>query len=191
MAVPLSGPKNYAKLGEAAYKDVEKINSELFTLTYGAIVTQLMKDYEDVEAVNGQLEKMGHNIGVRIIEEFLARSGLGRCTDFRETAEVLTKVGFKMFLGITAQVQNFDAAKNEFSLILDENPLAEFVELPDNCGNLWYSNVLCGVIKGALEMVQMKVEAKFVKDSLRGDDSTEIKVTFISIIEEEVPVGDD
>ena len=43
-----------------------------------------------------------------------------------------------------------------FSLILDENPLAEFVELPDEAlqGGLWYSNVLCGVIRGALEMVR-------------------------------------
>jgi hypothetical protein len=38
---------------------------------------------------------------------------------------------------------------------LDENPLAEFVELPEEVleGELWFSNVLCGVIRGALEMV--------------------------------------
>ena len=62
-----------------------------------------------------------------------------------------------------------------------------------NCtdSNLWYSNVLCGVIRGALEMVQMRVEAKFVKCALRGDDQTEIKVSFLGIIEEEIPVGDD
>lgn len=42
-----------------------------------------------------------------------------------------------------------------FTLILDENPLAEFVELPEEAldGGLWFSNVLCGVIRGALEMV--------------------------------------
>lgn len=33
-------------------------NSELFTLTYGALVVQLIKDYEDYEQVNIQLEKM-------------------------------------------------------------------------------------------------------------------------------------
>jgi hypothetical protein len=40
-------------------------------------------------------------------------------------------------------------------LTLDENPLAEFVELPDEVleGGLWFSNVLCGIIRGALEMV--------------------------------------
>ena len=42
-----------------------------------------------------------------------------------------------------------------FSLTFDENPLAEFVELPDEAleGGLWFSNILCGVIRGALEMV--------------------------------------
>lgn len=33
-------------------------NAELFTLTYGSIVLQLIKDYEDINEVNVQLEKM-------------------------------------------------------------------------------------------------------------------------------------
>ena len=44
-----------------------------------------------------------------------------------------------------------------FTLTLDENPLAEFVELPEEAieGGLWFSNVLCGVLRGALEMVRL------------------------------------
>lgn len=34
------------------------------------------------------------------------------------------------------------------------NPLATFVELPPTCANLQYSNILCGVIRGALHMVR-------------------------------------
>ena len=33
-------------------------NAELFTLTYGALVIQLIQDYEDYAEVNKQLEKM-------------------------------------------------------------------------------------------------------------------------------------
>lgn len=62
-------------------------NSELFTLTYGAMVSQLMRDYENVEDVNKQLERMGYNIGIRLIEDFLAKTGSGRCYDFKDTAE--------------------------------------------------------------------------------------------------------
>ena len=33
-------------------------NAELFGLTYGALVVQLIKDYEDYDEVNTQLDKM-------------------------------------------------------------------------------------------------------------------------------------
>lgn len=35
---------------------------------------------------------MGYNIGTRLIEDFLARSNIGRCADFKETGEVVAKV---------------------------------------------------------------------------------------------------
>ena len=80
-----------------------------------------------------------------------------------------------------------------FSLTFDENPLAEFVELPDEAleGGLWFSNILCGVIRGALEMVQMQVEAHFVSDILRGNDTTEMRVSLIRYIDDELPPEDD
>ena len=129
-------------------------NAELFTLTYGAIVTQMLEDFEDIHEVNQQLDRMytllvltfsthtlsqtgahpilsetpslffpsphrrGYRIGVRLIDEFLARSAVGRCQDLRETADVISKVAFKMFLGVSARVDNWAAEDKEFSLIL-------------------------------------------------------------------------
>lgn len=47
---------------------------------------------------------MGYNIGTRLVDEFMARSGAGRCQSFEETAEVLARTAFKMFLGTAAAV---------------------------------------------------------------------------------------
>mmetsp|Transcript_19049 Transcript_19049/g.21217 ORF Transcript_19049/g.21217 Transcript_19049/m.21217 type:complete len:192 (-) Transcript_19049:90-665(-) len=183
---------NLAKLGDQSFNKVEKINGELFTLTYGAIVWQLLKDNNNnPEEVNTQLERMGYNIGLRIIDEFLARSNLGRCRTFKDTADVIAKVAFKMFLGVYASITNFVKEK-EFTLVIEDNPFTDFVELPDEYkSKLEYCSMLCGIIRGALEMVQMRVACKVVKDSLKGDESTAIRVTLIEIMKDELPVGTD
>src|SRR6266404_173388 len=93
---------------------------------------------------------------------------------------ILLQVGFKTFLNITPSITHLSAPLpgsstastpqrssnppaassgpgSAFVLTLEENPLAEFVELPEEAldSGLWYSNVLCGVLKGALEMVSL------------------------------------
>ncbi len=74
---------------------VDKVNAELVTLTYGTIVAQLCRDYDyHYVEVNKQLDKMGYNIGLRLIDDFLAKSNTGRCGNFRETAEMISKVRF-------------------------------------------------------------------------------------------------
>jgi len=58
-----------------------------------------------------------------------------------------------MFLGITPVVTNWSPAGDEFSLLIENNPLIDFVELPEGHNRLNYSNILCGALRGALEMV--------------------------------------
>jgi len=145
---------------------VDKVNTEVVTLTYGTIVSSLCRDLTlpssssktDYAAVNAELDRMGHAIGVRLIEDFLAKSNTGTCTSFRETAEVISKVGFKVFMNVTPTVTGWTQDGKGFGLVFEENPLADFVELPDDGRaqeELWYSNILCGVLRGALEMVSL------------------------------------
>ncbi|KAK9269227.1 hypothetical protein L1049_000997 [Liquidambar formosana] len=186
-----SMPPVAPRSGDAIFANVERVNAELFTLTYGAIVRQLLTDLEEVEEVNKQLDQMGYNIGIRLVDEFLAKSNVSRCVDFKETADVIAKVGFKMFLGVTASVTNWDADGTSCSFVLEDNPLVDFVELPDTCQGLYYCNILSGVIRGALEMVSMKTEVTWVRDMLRGDDAFELQVKLLKQVPEEYPYKDD
>ena len=140
---------------------------------------------------------MGYNIGIRIIDEFFAKSPPNRalCRSVRETLDVIAKEGFKMFLGVQGEVHSIPmtTASNvgaqgdhtSFSILLKDNPLADYVILPDQYKKtLWYSNILCGVIRGALEMINIRVSCYFLRDTLCGDPVTEIKVELKEIVKD-------
>ncbi|OAY28555.1 trafficking protein particle complex subunit 3 [Manihot esculenta] len=179
------------RYGDSIFAGGEHVNAEMFSLTYGTIVRQLLTDLEEVEEVNRQLDQMGYNIGIRLVDEFLVKSDVSRCVAFRETAEVIAKVGLKMFLGLSASVTNWNADGTCCSMVLEDNPFVDFVELPDTCQGLYYCNILSGVIRGALEMVSMETQVTWARDMLRGDDAFELRVKLLKQVPEEYPYKDD
>lgn len=170
--------------------DTKKVNSELLTLTYGALVSQILKDVENVDDVNKQLERIGYNMGVRLIEDFLARTNSGRCMELRETADKLQQA-FRLYLGMQPNVTSWSSAGDEFSLVWDSCPLSEWVEMPSRMHALRYCGLLPGAVRGALEMVQLEVQAWFVQDQLKGDSTTEMRVKYIRRLEDAIPAGED
>jgi len=178
-----------SSVGATLWGKVPKANAELFALTYGALVTEVLRDQEEnISKVNEELERIGYSIGIRCVDEFLAKSNAPYCKSLAETADVLGKTAFKMFLGVTADVQHHTATT--FSIVFQDNPLSLFVELPDNFKDqLEYNILYCGVVRGALEMLNYKVECNFVKSPLRGDDTHEIKVDLKQVLQD--GAGDD
>jgi len=176
--VPAAAPLPLAKVGEKVFDSMEKIPADFLAITYGSLLRQMLADANDKpEAVNEQLDAMGVRIGQRLVEEFAARSGLPPCKNFQSTAEAIAKVGLKMFLGITATVENLTA--EQYSLVFDTNPLAQFVELPDTLkSTLWYSAILAGAIRGALSQVGILCDVTFARDTLRGDETNEIRIRY-------------
>ncbi|KRZ12376.1 T-complex protein 1 subunit alpha, partial [Trichinella zimbabwensis] len=164
-----------SKLPARSAGEPRKINSELFSMTYGALVLQLLDDFDRDEDVNMHLDKIGYNIGLRIIDDFFSKNpNVGKCGDLREVSEMVAR-GLKIYLGITATVSNWSPGMDEFSLLFETNPLAEFVELPsEDHKNLQYSQAICGALRGALEMVHLEVSATFLQDQLRSGNTNEI-----------------
>ena len=82
---------SWKTLGDDLWKKTDKVNSELFVLLYGSLVANLVREYpNDMEYINAQLDKMGYQVGIRLVEDFLARSGIvTKCITFQDTVEVL------------------------------------------------------------------------------------------------------
>ncbi|KAH7830117.1 Transport protein particle (TRAPP) component Bet3-like protein A [Monocercomonoides exilis] len=175
--------------GDSLWHSMPKVNAELFSMTYGAIVAQILKDYEEPEEVNGMLFRMGQFIGRRLVDEFFAKSKIPTCGSIRETADNIAKIGFKMFLGIQAQT-TFPGPENVFHIIFKDNPMTEFVELPEKLQSISYCNVLCGVIQGALEMVHITSACTFVQDQLKGNEVNEMRVEIRGTLKEGSGAGE-
>lgn len=56
---------------------------------------------------------MGYNVGVRLVEDFLAKTRQGRCKNMQETSEVLREA-FRQYLNITPQVTDWNDAHDAF-----------------------------------------------------------------------------
>jgi len=186
---------------------MDKVNAETFALTYGALVRAIARDCEDdIDAMNAKLELVGNAIGARVVEEYFARvsatmegknaaaaaavaRGDTRCRTFEDAAESVAKIGFKMFLNVSARCVSWDEDKTRCAIEMDSNPFALFVELPEKYEGLGYCNVLCGAIRGALEAVRFRVKCEMSSDPLRknGAETFAIRLELLEIVPEEYP----
>ncbi|CAI4228949.1 unnamed protein product [Auanema sp. JU1783] len=177
-----------SKSSKTGVLESKKMSAELFSLTYGALVTEMLKDYEDPKQVNLQLDKMGFNMGNRLADDFLAKnSHVPKCTDCRQLADVISKNAIPSYLGVPASVTNWGAGDREFSLIIENNPLTELVEVPANLSALSYSQIIAGAIRGALEALHFKVFASAIENPT----NTEIRIRFDGILKDNLPAGED
>ena len=54
-------------------------------------------------------------------------------------------------------VSNWGGGDREFSLVIENNPLTELVEVPASLSALNYSQIIAGAIRGGLEALHFKV----------------------------------
>jgi trafficking protein particle complex subunit 3 len=195
-----SSSSNIASQGMALWAKQSKCNAEFFALTYGAMVAELLRDFEDDGSVTAELDRMGHSIGVRCIEEVLAKAnyyngssggggGAVPTQSFAADTPDLCALAFRMFLGLSMEAHrggggSETTAATAYTLVFTENPLATFVELPKEREGLEYSQLYAGMIRGILEMLQFDVTATVTKTVLRGHEVNEITVELKQILQD-------
>jgi hypothetical protein len=123
-------------------------------------------------------------MGIRLVDEFFAKSNQPPCRNFQETIQAIAKMAFKMFLNVDANLSKSSADGRTHHVSFKVNPLADFVELPAGYDALHYSNIICGAITGALRMLQIVVECTYVQDRLKGNPEDEIAIKLIEIVNE-------
>ena len=158
-----------------------------------------MHDCEDrVVEANARLDEMGHAIGCRAVEEFLAKTNTTRCGSFRDVAETAALVGFRMFLNLECAVENWNEDDTQCDVRFGNlDPFTRFVEVPERYSRsarepLRYCQLLCGAARGAMESVGSKTECFFVKDALVGDpdDGFVMRLKFLEKVEDAYPFDD-
>lgn len=94
------------------------ISPELLALTYGAFISQIVKDYEDVTEINKQIELLGYacrdgmssryNMGLRLIEDYLSKTHTRGIKSFQATCQNIATKALPMYTGVTASVENWN-----------------------------------------------------------------------------------
>lgn len=160
-----------------------KSNIELITFLYGSLIVRLAKDIKDNEKLNKKIEEIGYEIGKRLIDDLIDDSGHKKLdTSNKKLLQILVEDTLSNYLGIVPKFTPI--SDKEFSVIFDVNPLCFYVELPEDLNNLCYPIIICGILRGVLEISGFEVTCDFVKDCLKGDEKNEIKIVKIKDIEE-------
>ena len=77
-----------------------------------------------------------------------------------------------MFLGVSAEVKDYvfesgKVSKLNFYITINQNPLLNYVDLPADLKPLEYQNILCGVLRGAFDTLNLTGKVTVSRDSLK------------------------
>lgn len=78
----------------------------------------------------------------------------------------MARYALRMFLGVGATVGSWSPDGRACTLTLDDNPLADHVELPERLAGLQYCGLVCGAVRGALEAASWRVTCVWTVDPL-------------------------
>ncbi len=168
---------------DSPYLERKQIKVDLLTFMYGSLLVRLTKDIKDINELNKKIELIGYDIGKRLVDDLI--DDFQRNLDMSDQNKLMEKLICQLtqyYLGIIGKYNQ--TSEKEFHLVFPENPISSYVELPESLEGLCYSNVICGIMRGMLEICGYEVKCEFVKDKIKGDDNNDMKITLVKYIEE-------
>ena len=165
-----------------ALLETKNIKVELLTFMYGTLLVRLTKDIKDINELNKKMELIGYDIGKRLVDDLIDDFQRVDQSDQNKLMEKLICQLAQHYLGIIGNYNQ--VGENEFHLKFNQNPISLYVELPESLEGLCYSNIICGIMRGMLEITGFEVKCEFIKDKMKGDDINDIKITLVKYIEE-------
>ena len=165
-----------------ALLETKNIKVELLTFMYGTLLVRLTKDIKDINELNKKIELTGYDIGKRLVDDLIDDFQRVDQSDQNKLMEKLLCQLAQHYLGIIGNYNQ--VGENEFHLKFNQNPISLYVELPESLEGLCYSNIICGIMRGMLEITGFEVKCEFIKDKMKGDDINDIKITLVKYIEE-------
>ena len=165
-----------------ALLETKNIKVELLTFMYGTLLVRLTKDIKDINELNKKIELIGYDIGKRLVDDLIDDFQRVDQSDQNKLMEKLICQLAQHYLGIIGNYNQ--VGENEFHLKFNQNPISLYVELPESLEGLCYSNIICGIMRGMLEITGFEVKCELIKDKMKGDDINDIKISLVKYIEE-------
>ena len=165
-----------------ALLETKNIKVELLTFMYGTLLVRLTKDIKDINELNKRIELIGYDIGKRLVDDLIDDFQRVDQSDQNKLMEKLICQLAQHYLGIIGNYNQ--VGEKEFHLKFTQNPISLYVELPESLEGLCYSNIICGIMRGMLEISGFEVKCELIKDKMKGDDINDLKITLEKYIEE-------
>lgn len=87
------------------------------------------------------------------------------------------------YLGMSGtSLERWNEEGTQVSLLLPDNPLEHWVQLPESLSELQYCSVIGGAIRGALEMVNLRVSITTEADALKGESTTALRIQLDEVL---------
>ncbi|KAL7677823.1 hypothetical protein ACOME3_004056 [Neoechinorhynchus agilis] len=162
-------------VGTVSFEEIHdtKISQELFMLTYGSLVSHLLKKYDGNFEVRSSFFDR-HSDDRYIIHDFIAHHPCGDCKNLKEQLGSSIESAFVFYLNTVVKTFDWSADNHRFHIRFDQLSLMRTMGTTMSIGGVLHWKFIAGMLKGALENLKYRTEIDIVHDESSSSSSDSI-----------------